>query len=105
MTEQQGLVYIGSDRSGTLKIGITKDHKKRFRQFKTANPRFKYLAVFTSENPAVTELAIHTKFEHKRFEGEWFSLSPEDVMWILDEYVNHNFTLDDLQSVWNEVAG
>lgn len=83
-----GQLYIGYDRSTLFKIGITSDHKKRYKAFKTGNPTFGYLFIFRVDNPAVAEIELHTKFSEKRIEGEWFQLGAEDLKWIWDRYAS-----------------
>jgi hypothetical protein len=97
-------VYIGCSKNGLCKVGITTDYKKRLKQLKTGNPFFKYLAVFTSERAALTEIEIHTKFSNKRVQGEWFDLSQQDIKWIMDEYTNQGGDITVINNLWGEVT-
>jgi len=98
-----GFVYIGCDKSGLFKIGISNNYKKRFGQLKTGNPFFNFMAVFSSENPSEIETEIHNKFSEKRFWGEWFSLDADDIKSILDDYTNSVFSVEEIQKSMDEV--
>jgi hypothetical protein len=42
----------------------------------------KVVAVLKSDDPHLTERTLHIKFKDKRLNGEWFSLSKEDIKFI-----------------------
>lgn len=79
---EKGFVYVGFDSSGLFKIGITRDLKKRMRQYKTTNPNFQYLCDMETHNPALVEAELHAKFGLLRKHGEWFDLTASDLQWI-----------------------
>ena len=81
-----GKLYVGFDGTGLFKIGITRDHQKRLRQFRTANPTFSYILVFNVDNPSVAEVEVHTKFSDRNFAGEWYKLTGQDLKWIYDKF-------------------
>lgn len=75
--------YLAIDRlSKDIKIGKTFNVKKRERTLRCANPRLSIIAYVKGD----IEQCLHDKFSDKRFSGEWFSLSPNDVDSIVNEY-------------------
>ncbi|MGX1194588.1 GIY-YIG nuclease family protein [Metabacillus sp. SLBN-84] len=79
-----GYVYFVQEHmNGSFKIGKTKNIEKRMNVFGVKLP-FKNELVFLikSGNHHQTEAAFHRYFANKRIEGEWFSLSENDLEWI-----------------------
>lgn len=101
-----GKVYLCFDGSGLWKIGITKDEKKRLSQMRTGNPTIRMLFALTIDNPAVTELELHTKFENKRVAGEWFDLSPEDLFYLFKKFLGeqNTHTLNDFETMHRVIS-
>lgn len=96
-----GQLYIGYDKSGLYKIGVTYDYKKRFKAFRTGNPTFGFLFVFSVENPYAIEEELHKKFYEQRVEGEWFQLDGHDMKYICDRCMgtNSRHTVAELEQI------
>lgn len=94
---QEGVVYFIREKfSGTIKIGKTKNLKSRTKQFGVKLPfEWEYIKVIDSKDYSLTEMLLHKKFESKRTNGEWFSLTNEDI----NDIINENFEEDVLQSI------
>lgn len=95
-----GYVYFVQEHlNGSFKIGKTKHIEKRMNLFTVKLP-FKNQLIFLikSGNYHKTEIAFHKHFTHKRLEGEWFSLTKEDINWIkegnytkeINKTINHS---------------
>lgn len=63
--------FIGS-KNGPVKIGWTRDVKKRLRTLQTAHP-FKLEILATTAGGEIAEARYHAKFADYRLEGEWFT--------------------------------
>lgn len=103
-----GFVYLGYDRHGLFKIGMTENFKKRLKQIQNMNPNFMYFCVIDAENPAVAEMSLHTTFRKQRCIGEWFELSAQDIMWILENYLPKHITrppYEDVYRLWQDAVG
>jgi hypothetical protein len=66
-----------------VKIGFSMHPDKRVRELQTASP--KPLTLFHKEevqdlNARALERVIHRTLAHKRKNGEWFAMSPEDAV-------------------------
>lgn len=69
-------IYAASDSHGNIKIGISKDPKRRIENLNVGNP-YKLELVFTKETVGEhyqDETALHAKFKDNRLCGEWFYL-------------------------------
>ncbi|MGK7379235.1 GIY-YIG nuclease family protein [Planococcus sp. 1R117A] len=79
-----GYVYFVQEyMNGSFKIGKTKNVEKRMNVFGVKLPfENKLIFLIKSGNHHQTEVAFHKHFADKRLEGEWFSLSKEDIAWI-----------------------
>jgi hypothetical protein len=76
---KSGYVYLikGGD---FFKIGVTKSLNSRMKYFQTKLPfEVEELAIIASDDSYGLEKQLHEQFEHKRVNGEWFSLDEEDV--------------------------
>lgn len=69
-------IYAASDSQGNIKIGISRDPRRRIKDLNVGNP-YKLELVFTKEaiNPHYQdETALHAKFKDNKLCGEWFYL-------------------------------
>lgn len=81
--EQEPQVYFIGGPSGPIKIGISKNPKRRLHGLQTTSPyHLKILA--TKPGDIEEERRLHSKFAHLRLKGEWFQRSQE----ILDEMMS-----------------
>lgn len=74
--------YLMTDDSGYVKIGKAINIEKRLQNFKTGNPTIKLIA-YIEKN---IESELHKYFEKERFIGEWFSLSDNDVLDLINGF-------------------
>lgn len=75
--------YLGSGNiDGYIKIGKTNNIDKRENTIRTGNIDFKIIAFVDRD----IENELHSKFEIKRMEREWFHLSDNDIDNIINEY-------------------
>ena len=74
-------LYVISDESQRVKIGVTGDVWKRLRTLQTGHPE-KLIVLYVEEidNPTIIERYLHRHFHEKRLNGEWFKdLSVKDI--------------------------
>ena len=79
---RQHLYIIKNPLNETIKIGVAQDVEKRLRQLQTGagiELELVYQSLICS-NAFSIEKDIHTKFEEYRTFGEWFRISPEQVI-------------------------
>lgn len=75
--------YILLDtKSGIYKIGRTSNFMARFSAIKSSNIYIEALYVLNKD----IESELHEIFKYRRLDGEWFSLSKEDLMLIVTKY-------------------
>ena len=80
--DTSGYVYILSG-GGFYKIGRATDIDRRITQIKPKLPFEVTLAhVIQSRNCLELEAGLHKRFADKRTNGEWFTLTEEDVTWL-----------------------
>ena len=80
----KGLVYLISDGSQWYKIGKTKSIAARLTACQTGNPnKLEVLHVIKCANYNRVEYYLHNKFKDVRGRGEWFALSPDQVVEII----------------------
>ena len=91
-----GYVYaIQNEDNGKIKIGITKDLKRRFGQLRTqsgCNLKLLIAGVFLDQDEPIknVEKLMHTQFKEQRKIGEWFELNEEqkkeltNLFWTFD---------------------
>jgi hypothetical protein len=70
-----------NNRSGYIKIGISKNPRYRETTLQAEEPEVLLFAV--AYQGRSLERALHRQFAHMRLRGEWFALSPEDVQMII----------------------
>ena len=79
------LVYfIAPEQGGPVKIGITKDIRKRFATIQSHSP-YKLDIISVAPGGRELESHLHTMFFRERLHGEWFEPS-ERVMWMADTF-------------------
>lgn len=85
--DEKGYVYIiQEDLTNTYKIGKAKNLGERLNLFSVQLPfNIKLIHVIWDKNYGMIEQLLHIHFQNKRLNGEWFSLSKEDINWIRDE--------------------
>lgn len=74
-----GFVYLV--KSGDFyKIGLAVDVEDRVRSLRTNSP-YPAEVLHTVKTPSMRrlELLLHKAYRHKRTQGEWFALEPDDV--------------------------
>jgi hypothetical protein len=80
--EVPGYVYLIESEHG-FKIGKSVNIKSRTRLFEVKLPfAIKLINYSWFDNYSKAERDQHTKFAHKRQEGEWFALNSEDIEYI-----------------------
>jgi hypothetical protein len=73
------LVYL-VEAGGLYKIGITNNLKSRMRAIQNGNPyKVREVLSVPHHSPKALEDELHNRFALERLEGEWFSLSAQDV--------------------------
>jgi predicted GIY-YIG superfamily endonuclease len=76
-----GYVYVVKSDSGHYKIGKTNNPNDRMSTFSVKLPmEVEYLVLIQSHSYHRLESALHKQYAHKRINGEWFALSPTDLM-------------------------
>ena len=77
--------YIMCDKNtGFYKIGKSTKPKFRERTLQSEKPTIELIMVFKAD----VELNLHTRYKRKRIRGEWFILSPDDLIDIHNDYKN-----------------
>ena len=70
--KKDDLYFIQSDFTGMIKIGRSKNPKKRLKQLQTGNPnRLKLIASFKGKGEE--EKYLHEELNRYKLKGEWFS--------------------------------
>lgn len=79
-----GFVYLLREINGThYKIGKTKTPESRAKTFGVQLPyAVEYECLINTPSMSMLETALHERYAHKRINGEWFQLEPEDVEYI-----------------------
>ena len=75
-------VYVIRQLNGFVKIGFTKDPKKRLMSIRGSNPGILIERLFVAS--IEHEKALHAMFSDKRIGGEWFALDGADMAKIDD---------------------
>jgi hypothetical protein len=87
--QRAGFVYVLRGTDSHYKIGLTSDPISRLKTFTVKLPfKVSYELVIPTEDMAGLEKELHTRFESKRVEGEWFALTDQDVNDIRSGYCN-----------------
>lgn len=70
-------------RNGYYKIGISKEPKYREKTLQSEQPAIEMVCNKLYPSPKIAkaiEFALHEAYSEQRVRGEWFDLSPEDVI-------------------------
>lgn len=79
---QSGWIYLLKGPKGYYKIGRTLNVENRLKTFGIKLPfDVKFTHAFMSEDYTKTEKDLHTRFTHRRKNGEWFALTKDEVSW------------------------
>ncbi len=81
-TPSKGYVYLISDGNGCYKIGKTKQPSERLKTLRIGSPRLEYVALIPTNDMTALETSLHEIYRGARAVGEWFDLTPDDVMQI-----------------------
>ena len=78
---KKGFVYFASSlESSSVKIGSTRNISSRMSQLSTSSPsKIRPIFSFLCENRLKAERLLHSHFAKKRLNGEWFSLSKDEI--------------------------
>ena len=111
------MVYVISDGSEYVKIGMAKDLLKRLQQLQTANPReLQVLKTITVLDDCKVEAALHAHFKEFRvhtkwkYQTEWFlksaveefiNMNEEETEVFINQICGNPFLLDRCRSDWN----
>lgn len=99
------LTFIYFARVGDyVKIGQSRDYKKRIDNIKTASP-FPVEILHVEMNKPEFETAIHRKFAHLRHRGEWFHAHPDLLAYIdkISNELNRSVTKADDASMFSGI--
>ena len=78
--DRPGYVYLVKSGDGYYKIGRSKNVKVRMRDFGLQLPfPFEVIHTIPAKDMYRSEDNLHKRFAHCRLNGEWFSLTKEDV--------------------------
>ena len=89
-------VYILKTGKNLHKIGQTQDLQKRLAAYHTHLPVvFRIVRQYPAENITELEESLHIVFQHKRVKGEWFELTPDEL--IICDNIARNYALGKLQ--------
>jgi hypothetical protein len=92
--KNQAHVYFISDGK-YIKIGVTKDLKRRLIALQNANPRtLKIIHSIFTNAPFELERKFHAHFKNKHIRGEWFNISEKRVL----EYFSRQEMIDFLKN-------
>jgi predicted GIY-YIG superfamily endonuclease len=74
-------VYILKTGKNLYKIGKTQDLQKRLASYHTHLPiLFRLVRQYLTPQMSSLEESLHAVFQHKRVKGEWFELTPADLV-------------------------
>jgi hypothetical protein len=79
-------IYAIGNTTDKQKIGISKHPEKRLTELQTGNPDKLYIHYsfpITEKTAYKFEATIHREINYKRINGEWFTMTPEEVITFL----------------------
>jgi len=87
------LIKSEVDETILYKIGFSKNPKQRLKELKTGNPNLELVASWATKHNRKLESTLHNTYKHKNVNGEWFSLSPNEVEKFLEDcrQIERNF--------------
>lgn len=83
-------IYIIGTHNNHQKIGFAKDPHRRLKTLQTGNPDKLYLHHYVEipdEKTRIMERKIHSEIGYKRISGEWFDITVDEAIGILDHAV------------------
>lgn len=81
--QQTGYIYLLKSPTSAYKIGRTRNPKDRLKTFSVKLPfEVEYIALIPTDDMVELERVLHARFDHRRINGEWFELSPDEVAYI-----------------------
>ena len=81
--KKPGFVYLLQSPTRAYKIGRTKSPENRIKTFGIKLPfEIEYVALIKTHDMNTLENQLHSRFETKRVNGEWFALDQEDIDYI-----------------------
>ncbi|KKK75383.1 hypothetical protein LCGC14_2874270 [marine sediment metagenome] len=88
------IYLVKEDFLGLVKIGIAKNLHSRISGIQTSCPQnLTILGYFQTKAAKGIETFLHDRFANKRYRGEWYKLTDDDVKFILnDNYFNSKDT-------------
>jgi hypothetical protein len=89
-----GYVYVVKSDTGHYKIGRTVNFRDRAKTFGVKLPvEIEFLVLIETGNDMLLEATLHQQYQHKRVNGEWFSLDDNDMLF-LTAYPGNILTTD-----------
>lgn len=74
-------VYILKTGKNLYKIGKTQNLQRRLSGYRTHLPvEFRVVRQYLADNMDSLEQSLHVVFQHKHVRGEWFELTPDDLL-------------------------
>ena len=106
-----GYVYLlKSNKRDTLKIGMTTNLEQRMKSFKTCSKHlgiegetFEFLYTIKVDKYSKLETLLHKKFADKRVCGEWFDITKEEFINMLESIDLEQFKETKTKNTNNEV--
>lgn len=80
--KHKGYIYFIKDDTNNVKIGRTKDSKRRLGEYTRLAFEPIVLNILESNDMVADELHYHEMFAHKHKRGEWFELDKRDINYI-----------------------
>ncbi|BAO04913.1 helicase A859L [Clostridium botulinum B str. Osaka05] len=91
MNNKNGTVYFILDTTANLvKIGFTRNLKKRFKQLETSNCNLKLIYIIDNCNMD-SEWSLHNYFSLDRVKGEWFKYDIPIKEWIKRDKIKKEY--------------
>lgn len=79
-------LYVIGTKANYQKIGFSKDVERRLATLQTGNPSPLYIhhvEPVPKNKVRLLEKKLHRELNHKRLNGEWFNLSPNEAVLFL----------------------
>jgi len=98
------LYVIGPKQNGPVKIGFSAHPEQRLKTLQTSHPDplvIHHTVKFDSKNIRELEKIIHKEVSHKKTQGEWFNISPQDASLLLEHMfiLHEDKTLSQLKAL------
>lgn len=94
---EQGHVYLIRTENNLYKIGKARDINARLKPFGVNFPmKWELIHSFPADDYSIAEALLHEMFSDKQEVGEWFSLDPDDVVYVssLHGFKDGDFTYE-----------